>query len=299
MNKLLEHIENNPQDTKRLVGLTFEQFKSLIEAAEKLDRQKQEEKVVTQKRIIGVGGGRPPKLSNQEQILLTLFYLHHLPTFQVLGIQFGVSESAANYIFHHWLEIFRELLPPSLLEQVKKSENEEEWVKDILSEFELIVDSCEQPRQRPEAYQEQKKYYSGKKKNHTFKNQLIVTPNGTDIVDIEVGKPGPSSDINLWREQQKKFDNKQTFKGDKAYQGEPRIDTPKKKTKNQKLTPEVKAENRRKSQERIVVEHLIRCLKIFRVASERFRLNAKHYQKVILAVCGLVRLRIEAIVLST
>ena len=47
LNKLLEHIENNPQDSKRLIGLTFEQFKSLIEAAEKLDGQKQEEIAVT------------------------------------------------------------------------------------------------------------------------------------------------------------------------------------------------------------------------------------------------------------
>ena len=298
MNRVIEHIENNPQDTKRLIGLTFEQLKSLIEAAKKLENQKRQEIASAKKRIIEVGGGRPPKLSKEEQIILTLVYLHHLPTFQMLGIQFGVSESAANYIFHYWIEIFRELLPASLLEQVKKSENEEEWVKEILSELELIVDSCEQPRERPEAYQEQKKYYSGKKKNHTFKNQLIVTPKGSDIVDIEVGQPGPSSDINLWREQQKKLDKNQMFKGDKAYQGEPRIDTPKKKNKNQELSPEVKADNRRKSQERIFVEHLIRCLKIFRVASERFRLNAQNYGKVILAVCGLVRLRIEAIILS-
>lgn len=297
MNRVIEHIENNPQDTKRLIGLTFEQLKSLIEAAKKLENQKRQEIASAKKRIIEVGGGRPPKLSKEEQIILTLVYLHHLPTFQMLGIQFGVSESAANYIFHYWIEIFRELLPASLLEQVKKSENEEEWVKEILSELELIVDSCEQPRERPEAYQEQKKYYSGKKKNHTFKNQLIVTPKGSDIVDIEVGQPGPSSDINLWREQQKKLDKNQMFKGDKAYQGEPRIDTPKKKNKNQELSPEVKADNRRKSQERIFVEHLIRCLKIFRVASERFRLNAQNYGKVILAVCGLVRLRIEAIIL--
>ena len=297
MNRVIEHIENNPQDTKRLIGLTFEQLKSLIEAAKKLENQKRQEIASAKKRIIEVGGGRPPKLSKEEQIILTLVYLHHLPTFQMLGIQFGVSESAANYIFHYWIEIFRELLPANLLEQVKKSENEEEWVKEILSELELIVDSCEQPRERPEAYQEQKKYYSGKKKNHTFKNQLIVTPKGSDIVDIEVGQPGPSSDINLWREQQKKLDKNQMFKGDKAYQGEPRIDTPKKKNKNQELSPEVKADNRRKSQERIFVEHLIRCLKIFRVASERFRLNAQNYGKVILAVCGLVRLRIEAIIL--
>ncbi|MEG4406519.1 transposase family protein [Microcoleus sp. MON2_D5] len=38
------------------------------------------------------------------QILLTLVYLHHLPTFPVLGVLFGVSESAANYIFHKWIK---------------------------------------------------------------------------------------------------------------------------------------------------------------------------------------------------
>jgi hypothetical protein len=96
MNKLLEHIEKNTQDTQRLIGLNFEQFKSLIEAGEKRHNQKQEEMALAKKRLIGVGGGRPPKLSLQEQMLLTLVYLHHLPTFQMLGIQFDISESAAN-----------------------------------------------------------------------------------------------------------------------------------------------------------------------------------------------------------
>jgi hypothetical protein len=38
----------------------------------------------------------------------------------MLGIQFWVSESTANNIFHYWSELLRELLPASLLEQVKK-----------------------------------------------------------------------------------------------------------------------------------------------------------------------------------
>ena len=63
---------------------------------------------------------RPPKLTIADQIILTLVYLHHLPTFQILGVQFGSGESTANYIFHRWVKIFRELLPASLLEQVKK-----------------------------------------------------------------------------------------------------------------------------------------------------------------------------------
>jgi hypothetical protein len=72
-------------------------------------------------RIIKSGGGRPPKLESANPILLNLVDLHHLPTFQMLGLQFGLSESAANYLFHQESKIFREQLPASLLlEQVKK-----------------------------------------------------------------------------------------------------------------------------------------------------------------------------------
>lgn len=87
-----------------------------------------------------------------------------MPTFQLLGVQFGVSESTAHNLFHYWIKILRDLLPASLLEQAKKKTSEWEWVQEILSEWELIVDSWEQVRERPAEYQEQKKYYSGKKK---------------------------------------------------------------------------------------------------------------------------------------
>ena len=58
------------------------------------------------------------------------------------------------------------------------------------------------PRERPGQYKEQKKYYSGKKKSHTFKNQITVLPDGQDIVDVITGEPGPKSDITLFREGQ-------------------------------------------------------------------------------------------------
>lgn len=166
-----------------------------------------------------------------------------------------------------------------------------------MTDFELIVDSCEQPRERPGDYQEQKKYYSGKKKNHTLKNQLIVLPNGEDIVDIAAGAPGPKSDINFFRERQQEFDSSQRFNGDKGYIGEPNIKTPQKKTKKQELTTEQKQQNKELSSERIFVEHIIRLVKIFRVASERFRLNQEKYEQIILTICGLVRLRIGALIL--
>ncbi len=179
----------------------------------------------------------------------------------------------------------------------KKKTSDSEIVKEILRGFELIVDSYEQGRQRPGDYQEQKKYYSGKKKNHTLKNQLIVLPNGGDIVDCTAGAPGPKSDINLFRERQEEFDSHQKFNGDKGYVGEPNIRTPQKKPKKSELTPEQKQQNKELSSERILVEHMIRLVKIFRVASERFRLNSQKYEQVILTICGLVRLRIGALIL--
>ena len=57
--------------------------------------------------------------------------------------------------------ILRELLPASLLEQVKKNESEWLWVEEIILELELIVDSYEQSRASPTDYQKQKKYYEG------------------------------------------------------------------------------------------------------------------------------------------
>ncbi|MBE9144067.1 transposase family protein [Planktothrix mougeotii] len=84
-----------------------------------------------------------------------------------------------------------------------------------------------------------------------------------------------------------------------TYLGETAINTPHKKPRNQEMSAENREENRLKAKQRIVVEHLIRLIKIYRVASERFRLKRRNYEAVILTVCGLIRWRIGAIVLSS
>lgn len=292
MSSIFDYIQNNPQEAQRLVGLKYEQVQELLNKAIEVHNQKRELAEYKKVRIIVRGGGRKPKLSPEEQIILTLTYLRHLTTFQLLGIQFGVSETTANDTFNYWLPLLGELLPPSLLEQVKKNSSDYEIVQEILTDFELIVDSYEQPIERPGEYQEQKKYYSDKKANHTRKSQLIVLPNGKDIVDVVAGEPGPKSDINLFRETKDKFDEKQKFTGDKAYQGEELMKTPTKKPRKQELTSEQKEKNKELASERIFVEHLIRLVKIFRVAQERFRLNSHKYEQIIMVICGLVRLRI-------
>ncbi|NEO10729.1 transposase family protein, partial [Moorena sp. SIO3I8] len=68
--------------------------------------------------------------------------------------------------------------------------------------------------------------------------------------------------------------------------------------KKGELTDSQKADNKLLSKSRIFVEHLIRIVKIFKIVQERFRLNKKRYESVILTVCGLVRLRIGSLLLE-
>jgi hypothetical protein len=127
-----------------------------------------------------------------------------MPIFEVLGMMFEVSKTTANDLFHYWLPILQELLPSSLLEEGKKAIDDDEFCQELLSSYQLLVDSFEQPRERPEDDDEQKKFFSGKKRQHTFKNQVISLPKGEDVVDVVGGERGPEADVNLLQKNRKK-----------------------------------------------------------------------------------------------
>lgn len=296
---VFDYIEKYPHRTKQILGISYEQLQSLLNCA----RQRHQEiktKLQRQKiRINAAGGGRPEKLLIQEQICLCLFYLRQMPTFQVLGMLFGVSKTEANDTFHDWIPILRDILPSSLLEQVSNNESDLLFVQEVLTNFRLLVDSLEQLIYRDFDQKEQQKYYSGKKRQHTLKSLMIGMPLGKDIVEVEIGVPGPTADINLFRKSQEEFDKSQPFAGDKGFQGGENITTPHKKKPKRELTQQQKDENKALSSNRIFIEHLIRLLKIFRVASQRFRLKLETYEQIILTVCGLVRLRIGSLVLPS
>jgi DDE superfamily endonuclease/Helix-turn-helix of DDE superfamily endonuclease len=298
MQNPLQYIEKHPNRAKEILGIEYEQWLGLVEVAkieeERIRLIREQEKV----RINKKGGGRPKKLKREEEVCLCIFYLRHLPTFELLGMHFDISKTEANDTFNYWIKIIRKILPSSLMEQAKKGKEELEMIKEMLTEYELIVDSWEQPRERPKDNQTQKEYYSGKKKQHTFKGQVVTLPVGKDLVDVEVGRQGKASDINIFREQQKKFNIEQRFMGDKGYQGGVNIKTPQKKPKGRELTDLQKEANKAISSERIYVEHVIRIIKIFRAAKERFRMKGNKYEEVILTICGLVRLRIGTLILA-
>ncbi|HEY9864661.1 MAG TPA: hypothetical protein V6D21_10845 [Candidatus Obscuribacterales bacterium] len=73
MTKLRGYLDKNTQQTKRLLGMEYEQLIELIQAAELLEQEKRQEREKAKIRLIKAGGGRHQKLSVEEQILLTLY----------------------------------------------------------------------------------------------------------------------------------------------------------------------------------------------------------------------------------
>jgi len=188
--------------------------------------------------------------------------------------------------------ILEELLPSSLIEQVKKRI----WleiVKEILTQYELIVDSYEQLRERPGDNKEQEKYSDGKKSHHT-KTQMIILPDGKDIVDIVAG--GTKKRYNYIPRKSQSLWATTKFKGDKAYQGEDLITTPIKKQRNRELRANkiAKIKHFRLN----FVEHRIRSVKMFRVVQDRF-LKSKEIERKWLWQFWISQVRIGSLILPT
>ncbi len=208
MTSPLERMELYRQESKRLIGIKYEDFMTLVALAEKRHLEKQSEIEKRKIRLIASGGGCKAGMTPKEGVCLCLVDLKEKPTFEVLGLLFDVSRTKANNAFNYWLEILREILAVSQIEEAKKDEQKYQEPCEGLSEYELIIDSAEQAIERPADYQEQKKYYSGNKKIHTLKNQFIVLPGGEDIVDISIVELGKISDITLFRNNRQNLDAK-------------------------------------------------------------------------------------------
>ncbi len=114
------YIQLHPQETKRLLGIDSDQLQDLINYLKLLEEREKQEAEKNKIRINKLGGGREEKISQEEQIILTLIYLRHHLNFQLLGLMFKVSESTANNVFHKWQKLLESAFPSSLLEQVKK-----------------------------------------------------------------------------------------------------------------------------------------------------------------------------------
>jgi hypothetical protein len=118
----------------------------------------------------------------------------------------------------------------------------------------------------------QRHQYSGKKKCHNQKAQILA--------DMKTGKilsaafcAGKKHDFQLFKESGIELPPHVLLLADAGYQGmaaiHPNSQTPVKKTKLHPLDKEQKHSNRTLSQKRIVIEHIFCKLKVFRILKER------------------------------
>jgi hypothetical protein len=143
----------------------------------------------------------------------------------------------------------------------------------------------------------QKRWYSGKKKRHTIKSQIIICAKTKQVIAVFTGR-GCVHDFTLWKKSiGVKVLKHIKVQGDSGYQGIDKLhknsETPKKKSKKQPLTKEDKANNRRIGSERVIIEHVNRWLKRFRIMAERYRNRRKRFGLRLSLFCGLHNLELS------
>ena len=100
-----------------------------------------------------------------DKLLFIFIYLRKAVTQDVLGELFGVSQPVANKCGRPWGVAISRARPLDMLRILR-----------LTIKFQIIFfqDSTERPIQRFKDPQRQKAYYSGQKKQHTHKNNLVI-----------------------------------------------------------------------------------------------------------------------------
>ncbi len=133
-----------------------------------------------------VGGGPRFSLSMRDQLLLAVIWLRQYPTNEVLGFLFGVSDSTVSRIVSRVVPILAKEGKAGM-RMPDPGRKHRRTLDDLLREIPelgVVIDTFEQPVQRPKSQDEADKWYSGKKKRHTIKSQVGVDRNSGEIVDV-------------------------------------------------------------------------------------------------------------------
>jgi len=122
---------------------------------------------------------------------------------------------------------------------------------------------------------------------------LIANLNTEEIIATDFCN-GSQHDFRLFKNSQSTISPNTCILADSGYQGlaelHPNSQTPAKKSKLHPLSHEQKASNRVLSRKRILIENIIRRLKIFRILNERYRNRRKRFGlrfNLIAAICNL------------
>jgi len=136
----------NNEQFLRIVGLPQKCFNTLVEKInDQIERNKKENPIKNR----GVKGS----VTLEDKILITLYYLRHYPTLEVLGGIFQISKSYAHTIYKKY---------SSMMVKIFHVEGSKSLTSETFAT--ILIDVTEQEIERPKKCQQE--YYSGKKKTH-------------------------------------------------------------------------------------------------------------------------------------
>lgn len=131
-------------------------------------------------------------------------------------------------------------------------------------------------------------YSRGKKKQHTIKN-ILICDESRRLLYLSTTFEGSVHDKAIADACAYLFPPMSTVYQDRGFQGYTNDNVmlyqPKKKPKNGTLTDEEKAENTRISRIRIIIEHVIRSVKRYRIVAEKIRIHCGDIRDRVMQVC--------------
>ncbi len=292
----LEHLRRRPAVFRHLTGLPAAAFDGLDGDLRPAFREAERARLDRPGRRRAVGGGHPFALGTADQLLLTVVWLRHYPTQEVLGFLFGVSDTAA-------LRAVRRCLP--LLERAGRDtmrmpdpgRGRRKKLPALLADtpgLAVLVDTFEQRTRRPR--RRQRAYYSGKKRAHTLKSQVAVDEETGRVVHVADSRPGPWPDIKVLRRSGLRglLPRGVGVLGDLAYVGvaawhpEGLGAAPRRKPRGRPRPAGDRRYNRAFARRRVAAEHAIGRLRRFRALGETNRHRREGHAARVRAVAGLV-----------
>ena len=232
--------------------------------------------------------------------MLLVYYRLYI-TYTLAGFLFDLDQSSICRDIQKIEPLIRNCLPiPQKIYNIAKRLKTPQEVEQYFPGFMAFIDCTEQQIPRPVDNKRKKAYYSGKKKRHTVKTQIMVNNKGI-IIHKTGHKKGRGHDYNIYKKNHPTTPRQVVNVFDLGYLGvekdfpDQKSSIPNKKKRSQKdLSQEEKEHNQYHSRKRIVIEHIICRMKKYRIMGDVFRNRLRKYDKVSDIVSGLVNYRLLA-----
>ena len=275
-------LKKHPTTFRKLTGLTITKFEDLMHTLSPLYYEAEEKRLYKPNRTRAKGGGRKQELSLEDKLIMLLMYYRLYITHELLGFMFNLHNSNVSRHINQLQPLLAKVFRiPTRRITLPELDITEEQV------FTLFIDATEQQIHRPQ--KKQRQYYSGKKKKHTLKNQLVVNAQ-PKILAVSESTPGATHDKKL-------YDNAHIYNNenvrpfaDLGYFGVRNVQLPYKKPKGKTLTIEQKQYNKQLSQKRVIIEHVIGKMKIFQILIQPFRNPLHKHSLIFKNVAGIYNL---------